>query len=260
MAGKVIVRKVSKESPIAVLIGWGNALLRHLIKYCNIFESQEFTTVCLTTVNFYMKPESLANSYRKKILQTLEQLTKGNPDREIILMAFSQAGANVLASMVQHMDILKFNIVGTIFDSGPMMYNALAVAPTQGAVWSPYRETSRGVTERIVDGGGFIRRPTEHEVNKDPFLKAFDSTIMGYSSLAPQLFLCSSVDKVVNYNDILDFSRRREERGVPIYVKVWNDCDHVGLFCKHPDEYETVLKEFIEVCLFPKQRWIVELL
>ena len=138
MAGKLLVRNLSKgDGPVAALLGWGNGPMRHLLKYSNIFENQDFTTICLTTplVKFYMRPEYLATSYRKKIVGALQELTKDNPKREIFLMAFSQAGANVMASIIQHMESSEsnsLNIVGTIYDSGPMMYSRSAVASAQG--------------------------------------------------------------------------------------------------------------------------------
>ena len=140
-----------------------------------------------------------------------------------------------------------------------------------GAVWSSYRGTPSRLTRRVVDGS--IRKLTEHQVSNSRFLKAFDSTNMGYYSLAPQLFLVSSADKVIDYNDVIDLADGRKQRGVPVYTKIWNDCNHLQMFRKHPDEYEEVLKDFFKICLdknvqnvglhsaqrAAKQHWVVQL-
>ena len=278
MAGKILISNLAKsDGPIAALFGWGNGRMQHLIKYSNIFESQDFTTVCLTTplVHFYMRPGSLATVYRKKIVQVLQKLTKTNPTRPIILMAFSQAGSNVMASMFQHLensDSLPLNVVGTIFDSGPMMYERLSSSTASGAVWSSYKGTPPMVTKIMIDG--IVKRVAEYQKSNNKFMRSFDSTMMEYSSLAPQLFLCSSADKLMNYRDIVDISKEREQKGVPVYVKVWDDCDHIKMFRDHPNEYKLLVNNFINVCLEKvqkhnlvettqtnnKQRWIVELL
>ena len=276
MAGKILItNSPNVEGPVVVLLGWGNGKMRHLIKFSNMFERQDFTTVCLTTplVNFYLRPATLATRYRKKIFRSLQELTKDNQAREIFLMAFSQAGATVMTSMFEYFqsgDSKALNIVGTIYDSGPVMYGRSAVKSAQGAVWSSYRGSPSRLTRRVVDGA--IKRLTEHQVSKNHFVKTFDSTNAEYVSLVPQLFLCSSADKLVDYNDVLDLSTVRRQRGVPVYIKIWNDCDHVQMFRKHPDEYEAVVNDFIKVCLgnnlqnfeFSRQKtdeqhWIVQL-
>ena len=138
-------------------------------------------------------------------------------------------------------------------------------------MWSSYRGTPSTLTRRVVDGT--IKKLIEHQVSNSRFLKAFDSTNMRYCSLAPQLFLVSSADKVIDYNDVIDLADGRKQRGVPVYTKVWNDCNHLQMFRKHPDEYEKVLKDFFKVCLdknlhvglhsaakhAAKQHWLVQL-
>ena len=277
MAGRIIIRNSARnDGPIAALLGWGNGQLRHLLKYSKIFESLDFTTICLTTplVTFLMRPESFSTAYRKKLTKALRQLTKDEPNREIILMAFSQCGANVMASMMHYLDNLRaesFNVVGTIFDSGPTFYSKSTVHCVQNAVWSSYRGTPSKLTQKVVDRT--IKGICEHQVSHNQFIQTFESTLMGYSSQKPQLFLCSSADNIIDANYVLEFSRERKQRGVPVHVKVWDDCSHVGMLRKYPDEYEAVVSDFIQVCLdndkqndvdanislSPKQQWIVKL-
>ena len=96
--------------------------------------------------------------------------------------------------------------------------------------------------------GGAIRKLCEHQVSYNRFIMAFESTLLEYSSTRPQLFLCSSADNIIDVNYVLEFSRKREERGIPVYIQVWDYCSHVGMFRKYPDEYEAAIADFINVC------------
>ena len=262
MTGRILVRNSSQTAgPIATLFGWGNGKMRHLLKYSNIFEGRDFTTICLTTplVTFMMRPETLATAYREKVIQALKRLTEDDPNREIFLMAFSQCGANVMASMINHLDNLSpqpFNIVGTIFDSGPMIYSKPATSYCLNAVFSSQSGAPSKVTKMVV--GGAIRKLCEHQVSYNRFIMAFESTLLEYSSTRPQLFLCSSADNVIDVNYVLEFSRKRKERGVPVYIQVWDYCSHVGIFLKHPEEYEAAIANFIKVCFANKKQSTTE--
>ena len=273
MSGKIMIRNSSEtKGPIAALFGWGNGRMRHLIKYSKIFESQNFSTICLTTplVQMCLKPKDLSNTYRKQVIKALEQLTKYDPAREIILMAFSQSGANVLASIIQYTESSrsqKFNIVGTIFESGPMMYDMHSITYCQNAVWNGYRSKPSRMTKSAVDWA--IKRIVVHQVTKNAFCRAFEQTLKEYSSHKPQLMLCSRGDIVIDVNVVLDLCRERQRRGVPVYMNIWDDCEHVGMFRKHPKEYEMILKKFIATCIpqenvstdkLTNQSWIVELI
>ena len=276
MAGKITVRNAANnDMPIVALLGWGNGQLRHLLKYSDIFETQGFCTVCLTgsLMHMYLRPEKLSTTYRKKVIRTLEDLVKDNQAREIFLMAFSQTGANVMASIMTYLENSQsqmFNIVGTIFDSCPILFDKSAVISAQRAVWS-HRGPPSKLTRSFVNGS--IRRVVEHQVTKNPFIMSFDSTISEYSSLAPQLFLCSRADRIVDYKNVVEISRKRQEKGVSIYMKIWDDCEHVGMLRKHHDEYADIVRNFVKICLeqgcqheshnvtrsCKEQRWIVEL-
>ena len=70
---------------------------------------------------------------------------------------------------------------------------------------------------------------------------------------------------------MVDLAEKRREKGVPVYVKIWDTGDHVELLRTHKEEYTKIIKHFINVCI-PKnqhgnsrdkmakgQKWLVEL-
>ena len=252
------------DKPIAALFGWAGGKLRYVSKYSSIFEEQGFTTVTLASplLPAYMSTGGFSRKRRRRVVRILLELTKKHESRPIILVSFCHAGAMVMVSFFNYLkedQTNTFNIVGTIFDSGPFNARKNYIAVPQRALVSSLNNPSKATTwicNKTVAGLARLSFAT------DEFTRNFDANILQYPSLAPQLFLASRADKLIDYLDVVGFAEGRRERGVPVYLKVWDTGDHVELLRTHKDEYRQTIKDFIDVCI-PKvpngQIWLVEL-
>ena len=183
-----------------------------------------------------------------------------------------QAGAMVMVEIFNYLrehPTNHFNIVGTIFDSGPFNTADNYIAASQKALVSSLNNPSKASKWLCNQAAGIFARISNAT---DEFTRNFDSNIRQYPSLAPQLFLTSRADKIVDFQDVVDLAEKRREKGVPVYVKIWDTGDHVELLRTHKEEYTQTIKDFIDVCI-PKsvpqdkslekilegQKWLVEL-
>jgi len=250
MASNVLLSVSSKPlSPTIILCGWGNGKMRQLIKYKEIFENQDVNTICVTTNLARVAFDSIrtTNYYRDQILQCLEDASiRERSSNQVILMPFCQAGSHTMANLIMYMEkekSLPFKVIGSIFDSGPILSKSL-VSCTPRAIWNSYRRTPSTLMRRVVDGAisALINRHMRFHQLCDTVLRDFDSQ-------APQLFLCSSADSIMEVKDILELSELRKKKGVPVQVKMWDDCDHVQLLRGHPEEYKAVVNDFVNLCV-----------
>ena len=253
MAGRVTVRNDTDDTstPIAALFGWGNSQLRHLVKYSAIFEEQGFTTVNLplSLIPMQLRPGVLSTKYRKKVIKALTKLTQDNSSRPIFLMCFCQTGAMVMVNLFQYLDSNpenNFNIVGTIFDSGPIVLKRSIFKVGQRAFLANFNNPSK-VTRRIMN---WLARIVNYKnINFNEFTRLFDTVVLEYTALNPQLFLVSRADKIIDYEDVISIAELRRTRGAPVYLRVWDEGDHVAILRKNEEEYKETLKNFIVTCL-----------
>nr|XP_027205652.1 transmembrane protein 53-A-like isoform X3 [Dermatophagoides pteronyssinus] len=61
----------------------------------------------------------------------------------------------------------------------------------------------------------------------------------------PSLVFLSKDDVVVNYVDQLKTAEQWQRRGISVTMKCWDQSPHVSHFFKHPDEYRSLLIEFL---------------
>ena len=254
--------------PIVALFGWAGGKMKYVSKYSSIFEEHGFTTVTLASpiLPAYFSTGGFAKKRRCRIIRVLSQLTQKHKSRPIILMSFCQGGAMVMASLFNYLreePTNKFNIVGTIFDSGPFNAAENSITVSQRALLASLGNPNI-VTKSVCNKA--VELLAKFSFATDEFSRNFDTNILQYPSLAPQLFLTSRADKIVDFRDVVGLAERRRERSVPVYLQVWDTGNHVELLRSHKDEYKQTIKDFIGVCIpmsplevIKKQKWIVEL-
>lgn len=64
----------------------------------------------------------------------------------------------------------------------------------------------------------------------------------------PTLFLYSSADKLVTVDYVREFIERKRKQGVWCDEKLYDDCDHVTIYKKHPDDYKYRVVRHLEHC------------
>ena len=248
----ITIRNSNEEqhTPLAILLGWGNGHYKHLSKYSLLFEKHNFTTVCLTTslLKLFTRPVSMANQCCADILRATSELTNQNKDRPVIVMTFSNTGTAVFYSLVKHLhkDPSSLNLIGTIFDSCPIPMNKNAIRASENGALAYFKSSSlftkfmvKNITKVL---SGIV-------LYTNPVRKVFLTTLVESTCPGPQLFLFSEADELVRWEDIEDFVKERQLRGVEVYSRRWKDSKHVRHLNTHSEEYEAEVDEFIHRCL-----------
>ena len=150
-----------------------------------------------------------------------------------------------MASVIQYLDASpghSFNIIGTIFDSGPLLIRRSNVEVAQRAALATLHKPY-AVTKVLLKS--FASAITYKNIKYNTFLKSFDQTISEYSSLNPQLFMVSRADKIINYKDVIKIAEKRTSKGVSVHLKVWQEGDHVKILKSNEEEYRMILQRFV---------------
>jgi len=238
-------------SPIAVLIGWGNGRFKNLAKYAQIFEKRDCATVCLTTslVKTYLAPTTMSRVYSNDVFNALDKLTSLNRNRPIFFMAFSQTGSNVMSAISNQLEgkfADKYNVVGSVFDSCPNIVKKENIVLGQRA-GDVYLKKFPAFAKYAITTG-FNGLFNFHVNYNRPFGNMYNQLLCS-SLKAPQLVLFSKDDVMINHRDVMEFAEGRRSRGVSVFSRTWEGCEHVGMYRKHKAEYEEVMGKFIDFCL-----------
>jgi len=126
-----------------------------------------------------------------------------------------------------------------------------------GQIWdSPvdYNEIPIGVPKSVFPTNAFLRKSLEryivfHMKYQDSSTKHhLKATAQFYNSniIAPALFLFSLSDPMISHESIETCSKMWQEKGISVNLRAWAQSPHVGIYQRHPDEYQEEVKKFLQ--------------
>ena len=241
-----------KKSPVVAVLGWNGSRQKHLAKYSAIFEEKGFSTICVPANPFdtFFRSGSKVKRIGVHVLDTLFELA--SEERPVFLYAFSNGGCavfyhiNELLNTPNQPFYKAFTVAGTIFDSCPIDPNIKSV-----------RIVQRSVTDAIKNP--FVRPLVWGTLGITvPFIVYFSGTVKKFMpaltsspSRCPQLVFYSKADRFAPCKDIEKYVHAREDLGVMVTAKCWENSGHVNHYREHKEEYLRLLHTFIDKCLVP---------
>lgn len=242
----------TNQSPLVFIFGWGNGRKKNLLKYSEIFEKKNFTTVLVTStlLNSLFRTSTAGRKESENVKQVLADLLKENKDREIVFYPFSNGGCAIYHMMTDSFDSSTFpgqNVRGEIFDSCP-------IVPNQESASAVSKAFSGVINIRFLEPviSMFAKMMVFVAVNKNKDVKYFMEKMRNSNLTSPQLFLFSKDDDLAPYQDIIDFISARQDKGIKTQHRLWEKSQHCGHLRNHPEEYIELVNKFIDENLHAK--------
>ena len=252
ISDRVLIRNEDKDQkqPLVVIIGWGNCKMKQLFKYSEIFEKQNFTSVCVTTtlVNSLLRFDTAGKRESLELKNVLVNLLQNNSERQVIFYLFSNGALTLYYYIAKDLNSNVFlgkNIKGTIFDSSPIVPNYNSPEIVKQAFISAYRKRNIVVTS----AGNFIKLFVYVLVTWKKELEEVFPQLIKLNISSPQLVLFSKNDNLAPYDDILKFIQERRSHGFEVSYKLWEKSGHVAHLKHHNEEYVVRVKNFIDHCM-----------
>ena len=252
VSDRVLIRNEDKDQkqPLVVIIGWGNCRMKQLYKYSEIFERQNFTSVCVTTtlVNSLLRFDTAGKRESLELKNVLVNLLENNSERQLIFYLFSNGGLTLYYYIAKDLNsdvFLGKNIKGTIFDSSPIVPNYNSPEIVKQAFISAYGKRNIFVTS----AGNFIKLFVYVLVAWKKELEEVFPRLIKLNISTPQLVFFSKNDNLAPYEDILKFIQERQSHGFEVSYKLWEKSGHVAHLKYHNEEYVGRVKNFIDHCI-----------
>lgn len=238
------------DSPVVVILGWNSSRGKHLKKYSEIFEAQNFDSICVPAnpFNTFFRAGTMVKKIGLHILDLLVELNCQR--RPVFLYAFSNGGC---AMFFHIMEALSYPteqfyqavpVVGTIFDSCPINPNISSLKATKESVVDMVKSP---ILKSLVWCSLTVFVPPVIHFNST--VKRFMSDLTQSPLNCQQLIFYSKTDRFAPYQDIDSYAQARREKGISVRSKCWDSSEHVNHYREHADEYLSELNSFIDQCL-----------
>ncbi|XP_055852132.1 transmembrane protein 53 isoform X2 [Episyrphus balteatus] len=254
---------VYKETnvPIVMLLGWAGCQDRYLMKYSKIYEDRGLITVRYTApVETLFWKRTAMKPIGEKILKLIHDMNFDS--HPLIFHIFSNGGAY----LYQHISLAIRNnknpiqIRGMIFDSAPGERRMLGLFRAVTAIYGREKRKCNCLAAVFItltlSFMWFVEET--YTAFKSLFVKTEPSQTNPFNDLKnepnqfPQLFMYSKGDVVIPYEDIENFAKYREQRGVDVSKICFEDAEHVKIYTKYPQQYIHCVCSFINNCLAVK--------
>ena len=236
-----------KKKPLCVILGWGNSQHKHLRKYGEIFECKGFDTMTVTPklADALVFPDTKG---KKIAYQVLDGIAKySDTDKQpVVLFQFSNGGCALFYFICREISTKgsengqKINVIGSIFDSCPVVPDMDSVIITQKVFT---QDVKNPVLKSLMWHSLGLIIPFIVWFN--PVVNQFMDGLRNSPIMAPQLFLFSKSDMLAPYKSILEFIEYRKKYGIDVTSKLWDDTPHVSHMKQDPDGYKRMLTDFI---------------
>lgn len=251
---------VYKETnvPIVMLLGWAGCQDRYLMKYSKIYEDRGLITVRYTApVETLFWKRTAMKPIGEKILKLIHDMNFDS--HPLIFHIFSNGGAY----LYQHISLAirknknPIQIRGMIFDSAPGERRMLGLFRAVTAIYGREKRKCNCLAAVFItltlSFMWFVEET--YTAFKSLFMKTEPSQTNPFNDLKnepnqfPQLFMYSKGDVVIPYEDIENFAKYREQRGVDVSKICFEDAEHVKIYTKYPQQYIHCVCSFINNCL-----------
>jgi len=239
---------INEERPLTVILAWLMSDRKHIHKYAKYYLDNGFDVLTVRTTPWQLLwPVTGSHIVASDLLSFLYQ----NPNYyKTVVHGFSVGGylwGEVMVKMSE--DIAKYTptmsrIVGQIWDSA-VDYGQIPIGVPKSVF--PTNEFLRKSLERYV----VFHMKTYQESSTKHHLKATDQF---YQSIirAPAMFLFSLNDPMVCLKSIETVRDAWQKQGTMVNLRAWHEPPHVGIFQRHPEEYQDEVRKFMEKHVFPK--------
>jgi len=238
---------INEERPLTVILAWLMSQRKHIHKYAKFYLDKGFDVLTVKTTPWQLLwPVGGSHIVANDLLTFLYQ----NPNYYKTVVHGFSVGAYLWGEVMVKMsqDNVKYTptmnrICGQIWDS-PVDYEEIPIGVPKSVF--PTNALLRKSLERyIVFHMKYQQSSTKHH------LKATDQfydTIIN----APAMFLFSLNDPMVSLKSIETCSKAWQDKGLPVNLRAWNEPPHVGIYQRHPDEYQDEVRKFLDKHVFPR--------
>lgn len=148
-------------------------------------------------------------------------------------------------------EFFRLNQKAAIFDSSPgrtvrphklvrgisdLVYHEVPVSPICYAV------------SGVLVGGACVYHATHCTPLRENYYANALATLKDDKRLVPHLFLYPAKDKLVSSKKVAKFAALKREQGNYVRERVYDNCEHVTILVKHPDDYVSQIEKHLEVC------------
>ncbi|XP_014777652.1 transmembrane protein 53 [Octopus bimaculoides] len=244
------------KEPVVILLGWMGCNYKHLSKYSEFYEAKGCVTISyIAATSTILFSPAKAKEHAQKILQLLIDFSY--EDNPIFFHIFSNGGSiiyqHVCSLLGNAAEFKHLKVCGSVFDSAPGKPRPINAIKSILIVFQHWNIIFRlfaalflfiylhftVIKHKIYT---YFMGPDHGDVYS--FLKNDSKHLM------PQLYLYSSVDKIIPSDDIEQLIKFREESlGVKIFKHKWTDSSHVKHFVSHRETYINTCYSFLDTCL-----------
>lgn len=236
------------ETPLCVLLGWGNSTQKQLKKYSEIYEKKGFDTITVSPllIDALLLPQIRGKKISYQILETIRKESNGRKV-PVVFHQFSNGGCALYYFICEELTTKgsayaeNMKVAGSIFDSCPIVPSFESVSLAQTVFTN---EIDSPILKTLV---WYCLKPLlTFVVWLNPVVKLFMDGLKNSPIMAPQMFFYSKSDMLAPYEDITAFLKCRKEIGVEVMAKLWDDSPHVRHLMHDQDTYIEMVHKFID--------------
>lgn len=240
--------------PLALVVGWFGAELRHVKKYASLYVDPGWDAVAVAPPSAATLVPAVADAYAEAVLEAVAR--RGTRTRVLVHVAsnggFIFAGNLMLKARSgdARARALFERTRGFVFDCAPGDLRPDIIARAAYAVLGGSSATTEPAPILETLAGGLLRLPSIEarlRAIDEVWGKGNGETPSGWSLPAcPSLFLYSETDVLISPREIEAFARLREEiTGERSYLHKYPDAAHCELGREHLDDYRDRLRAFV---------------
>jgi len=244
-----------------VLLGWANALPKHLGKYSHIYTKLGFDVIQMLGLNgpngapTFPKARQVLNTLKERQKQylALKESDKSRPDWRFMTHSFSNGGLRVHVRLIRLLDsekdfsTLKACLVGAIYDSSPATFNPHLYAHALSSHLPP------GCKRSLVYWAWRVYMPFGEWLPRIFCCAGTLNVRQGFPLLISHelqrriqhLYIYSTADDITDPKYLDDFiDKHRAVCPTSVDVLKFTDSGHVAHLRQHPEEYTQRVGQF----------------
>lgn len=242
-----------EKIPVVLVLGWAGSKDNNVRKYEQIYAKMGYHTIRFSPTNqLTFFNTSQHKQYAVQLLDLMKNelnLTK-NP---LITHFFSNACVFIIYQYILSNDAIEYdffkrNQKSAIFDSAPgWAHSGLKfLVGIEDLVKNDLPSTFMAPVRYLLAGTfvGLISAYHYSTSGKHYFTNAFE-TLLNDLRPIPTLVFYSTRDKLISAERIKELIERRRSKGALIDSVVYDDCEHVMLYVKHPEDYSKHMYEHL---------------
>ncbi|KAG4074573.1 hypothetical protein HA402_004444 [Bradysia odoriphaga] len=240
---------LNEERPLTIILAWLMSQQKHIQKYAKYYLDNGFDVLTVKTTPWQLLwPVGGSQVVANDLLTFLHQ----NPNYYKMVVHGFSVGAYLWGETMVKMneDMEKYGktvrrVCGQIWDS-PVDYSEIPIGVPKSVF--PTNTFLRNALERYI-----VFHMKNMKTSTKCHLKATDQF---YDTIipAPAMFLFSLNDPMVSLRSVETCTESWQKKGLTVNLRAWDEPPHVGIFQRHPEEYQDEVKKFMERHVFKNNR------